>query len=162
MHGRWLRGPAAGLLALALSLAAAAARGHESGHSVLARPLVGGGVAMQFVLSSGEPLADASIRIDAPDGAVHLAGRSDRLGRAAFVPDRPGAWRLEITDRRGHTAVQQVEIGADLAIPRQSRWRHWLLRLSLLANLVLAGGLGLALGRGGGRRSGAALTGKEG
>jgi nickel transport protein len=146
-------------LPIALALLAAApspARAHGAGHTVVEQPVAAGGLAVQFILSSGEAMADAAVTLFAPDGTLHQTGRSDRLGRVAFVPDRPGPWRIEIADAAGHQAAKTFEIGPDRAQPPPPAWRRWLLRFSLAANLLLLGLLVYGRPAGLGRRRRAA------
>lgn len=125
------------VLALAQPGLAAA---HGAGHTVVDR-VAGNALAVEFALPGGEPLADAQVLVFAPgaDAKAWLQSRTDRLGRVAFLPDRPGTWRLELADDRGHAATAAVEVTADQAVPAEPIWRRWLLRLSLLANFVAVG-----------------------
>jgi nickel transport protein len=38
-----------------------------------------------------------------------VVARTDRNGRFAFLPDRPGLWRVEASDDEGHKAVAETE-----------------------------------------------------
>jgi hypothetical protein len=137
---RTLTALAAILLAGALAVVPASpARAHGADHTVVHRTLDTDGVAIAFFLSTGEAVDLASYRLFAPgeDGVAFQEGRTDRLGRVLFVPDRPGSWRIDLKDVNGHGADVRIEVGADLVAPPEPAWRRWLLRFSLLANLFL-------------------------
>jgi nickel transport protein len=99
-------------LLLALPAAAAA---HEVRHEVER----GRAIAVRATSGHG-PLADATFELFSPaDPAVpYLAGRTDRAGWVAFVPDRPGAWRVRIVDDGGHGTELTVEADAPAGAPR--------------------------------------------
>jgi hypothetical protein len=48
-----------------------------------------------------------------------------------------GQWRLEVTDDDGHAAAVRFEVGSERAAPAPPLWRRWLLRLSLIANVIV-------------------------
>ncbi len=72
----------------------------------------GAAVALSFAYTGGEPLAFAAVTVQRPenDAPVHQAGRADRAGRFAFVPDRPGAWQVEADDGMGHRLRAVVQV----------------------------------------------------
>ncbi|HEY6105716.1 MAG TPA: hypothetical protein VIV59_07030 [Anaeromyxobacteraceae bacterium] len=96
---------------LAALLLPGGARGHEVLHEV--RP--GGAVAVRFTHGDGEPVAHARGEVYSPAdaGAPHQEGRTDRAGWLAFVPDRPGSWRVKVVDATGHGLEVAVEVGSD-------------------------------------------------
>lgn len=106
---------AAGLALLAAVLVAAAppAAGHRMDHAV-------GAVEAQVVTLSypfGAPPMYEPYRIYAPGAdAAFQTGRTDRLGRVAFVPDRPGAWRVVVNTEDGHGTELTVGVGNSPAV----------------------------------------------
>jgi nickel transport protein len=127
------------LAALACLALPGQADAHGAGHVPVDRVLDQPGIAVEFRLSDGEAMAHASYRLLAPDAGatVFQNGRTDALGRLAFVPDRPGNWRVEVEDVRGHKAAATVEILDGATVAEQPAWRRWLLRGSVLLNLAL-------------------------
>lgn len=144
------QGSGAGALALALALlwlaaSSTPAQAHGTGSRWLdgqAAPL-----AVLFHYSTGEPMAWVSARVYGPgDTAMeYQAAHTDKAGVLAFVPDRPGIWRVEAQDDQGHKAVAETTVEADLVRSAQqggqnqaaSPLRSAALGVSLLLNLVL-------------------------
>lgn len=107
--------------------------------------------AVRLGYSVGEPVAAADVSVYAPgDDAVYQAGRTDIAGYFAFVPDRPGDWRLEARDGRGHVVEMTVTVGGGAVSPSTTAvestghhhdglpsWVGWLLALSVLVNVAL-------------------------
>lgn len=62
--------------------------------------------------SSGDPMAYAKVLVYGPDemDVEYQNGRLDRLGRFAFLPDRPGTWRVIASDGQGHRVVARVRV----------------------------------------------------
>jgi nickel transport protein len=102
--------PAAAVAALAL-LAATPAAAHEVRHEVQR----GRAIAVRATYADGEPLAYCEAEVYAPaDGKIPWQkGRTDREGWVAFVPGRPGTWRVRVVDSTGHGLV--AEVGVDAA-----------------------------------------------
>jgi nickel transport protein len=107
-------------------------------------------VRAEFYYSGGEPMAYAEILVFGPkDDAVEFQnGRTDRMGRFAFLPDRSGEWRMLVNDGRGHAVravvtISEEKLGETSAERAQAPernatgWREILLGLSLIANLFL-------------------------
>lgn len=122
-----------GAWALAAALAASAAVAHSIGHRVLE----GGATVVAFEYSGAGPVADAAYRVLGPGSTPFQSGRSDGLGRVAFVPDRPGEWRVELRDASGHEAVATLVVGGDRSVPADAPWGRWLLLASLGVNAAL-------------------------
>lgn len=141
-------------LALALALACALAlpaiaQAHGTGSRWLegqAAPL-----AVLFHYSTGEPMSWVAAKVYGPgDTAMeYQAARTDKAGVLAFVPDRPGPWRVEAQDDQGHKAVAETNVDAALAQSAQaagqaggqnlagSPLRSAALGLSILLNISL-------------------------
>jgi nickel transport protein len=80
---------------------------HRMGHAVST------GEALVVTLSYpfGAPPMFEPYRIYAPDADVAFqTGRTDRLGRVSFLPDRPGDWRIVIATEDGHGAEMSVVV----------------------------------------------------
>jgi len=70
-------------------------------------------VIVHFFSDHAGPMADAGFRVFAPDGGrVFVHGRTDALGRAVFVPNAAGEWRVLMATEDGH--------GAEIAVPVES------------------------------------------
>lgn len=48
-----------------------------------------------------------------PDGKPFQVGRSDALGRVAFVPDREGEWKVKFVSDDGHGGEAVIPVGKD-------------------------------------------------
>jgi nickel transport protein len=129
----------AALLVLTLTLAASTAAAHGIGSTQVGRLVEGDPIAVAFTWSSGGPVAFAPFKVFGPgdDRLEYQNGRTDRVGRVVFLPDRDGPWRIEVQDDDDHRASLTVEIGPDQVAPGTPVWQRWLLRLSLGANVVL-------------------------
>ena len=136
---------AAGLFCLA---AAVPVQAHAVHYSVLERD--GSAVVFEVGFGPDEPASYAAVLVYGPeDRAVeHQNGRTDRAGRFAFLPDRPGVWLVKVDAGMGHQVAFEVEVGeqaAAVAQPDQagqgnalSRTELWIraaLGVSLLVNL---------------------------
>lgn len=95
-----------GALALPAALLAGALHAHALSHT--AQP--GSAVIVELRYGDGSPFSYESAEVYRPREAVpFLAGRTDANGRLAFVPDRPGDWRVRAFSEDGH--------GGDFAVP---------------------------------------------
>lgn len=121
-------------LTLALLLASA---GPAAAHSVTDRVVADAkAVVMAFTWSAGGPVAQASARLFGPGDAEPWSTlRSDAGGHLAFLPDRPGRWRVELQADPEHRIVREVQVGPDLVAAPATDWRRLLLAASLALNL---------------------------
>ncbi len=63
----------------------------------------------------GTPFSFESCEITPPaQGTPWQVGRTDRLGRIAFLPDRPGDWNVRVVSEDGHGADLTVSIDTGL------------------------------------------------
>lgn len=100
--------PAAGLLILFLAAAPAAA--HQLTHAAQ----IGPAVIVELRYGDGTPFGYESAEVYRPGEAVpFLAGRTDANGRLAFVPDRPGDWRVRAFSEDGHGGDFTVTTGGE-------------------------------------------------
>lgn len=71
-------------------------------------------VAVVFSSHHAAVMADVGYRVFSPDGRTLFAqGRTDALGRAVFVPDAAGTWRVLMATDDGHGAEVEVIVNAD-------------------------------------------------
>lgn len=85
-------------------------------HGVAATVGHGGAVTVTARYEDGSPLAFAPCEVLPPGGPpAFQVGRTDRLGRVVFLPDRAGEWTVRITGEDGHGAVVPVVVDAALA-----------------------------------------------
>jgi nickel transport protein len=98
-----------------MALAAGPAAAHETFHEVRQ----GAAIAVRAWESDGEPLARVPFEVYSPaePGSAWTTGRTDRDGWLAFVPDRPGRWRVRVIEAAGHGIDVGVEALAPPAAP---------------------------------------------
>jgi nickel transport protein len=98
------------LLALPAALLAGTLHAHALSHT--AQP--GSAVIVELRYGDGSPFSYESAEVYRPGEAVpFLAGRTDANGRMAFVPDRPGDWRVRAFSEDGHGGDFTVAAGAE-------------------------------------------------
>lgn len=74
-------------------------------HALLAKELASGDArVVEFSYSTGGVAAYAEAKLYGPDSAdvEFQNGRTDALGRFAFLPDKPGTWTIVVADNMGH------------------------------------------------------------
>ena len=87
------------LLALPAALLAGTLHAHALSHE--AQP--GNAVIVELRYGDGSPFSYETAEVYRPAESVpFLAGRTDANGRLAFVPDRPGDWRVRAFSEDGH------------------------------------------------------------
>ncbi len=104
-------------------------------------------LAVLFHYSTGEPMSWVSAKVYGPSDTAmeYQDARTDKAGVLAFVPDRPGPWRVEALDDQGHKAVAETNVDTSLARSAQSDsqaqaaspLRSAALGLSILLNISL-------------------------
>ncbi|HKL51994.1 MAG TPA: hypothetical protein VJ908_12575 [Wenzhouxiangellaceae bacterium] len=100
------------------------APGSVLAHGVDYRIERGEAVLVHFSSQHDGPMAGAGFRVFSPDGQrIFASGNTDALGRAVFVPNQPGNWRLLMATEDGHGAVVDVHVedGAEVAGPGRDR-----------------------------------------
>jgi len=111
-----LRGVCVGLLALILLVISASALAHGLEYRIER----GEAVAVYFVSDHDGPIVNAGFRVFAPDGrAIFVRGRTDELGRAIFMPDRSGVWKLVLATEDGHGAEVEISFDATASVKRR-------------------------------------------
>lgn len=106
-------------------------------------------MAVRFGYAGGEPMSYVEAKVFGPESPPDLEfqnGRTDARGVFAFVPDRPGPWRVEAWDNLGHKGnikviVEQSNTGLKAGIQAKtikngSALIKILLALSVIANLA--------------------------
>ncbi|MBU1002677.1 MAG: hypothetical protein KKE73_09140 [Proteobacteria bacterium] len=106
-------------------------------------------VAFEARFSSGEPVAYAEVLVFSPADAVveFMNGRTDALGRFAFLPDVQGSWHVDVNAGLGHKLTFDVAVDQDglnkvpdsLMKNSAPLWSKVLLGISLLLNLCWLG-----------------------
>jgi nickel transport protein len=140
------RATAATLVAMALLVAPAIARGHAAVVHVESR----GAVVVTARYDGGEPMARAQVRVFAPNHPAEpwLHGVTDADGRFMFVPDAwTGRWSVQVREA-GHGAIAHVmvtEATATEAIRITSSHDRSLPQTLAMAASVVWGCIGTAL-----------------
>jgi len=82
-------------------------------HAVDYRIERGQAVVVHFSSDHQAAMAGAGFRVFSPDGQrVLVSGKTDAHGRAVFVPDAPGNWRLLMASEDGHGAEVEIVVDA--------------------------------------------------
>lgn len=86
-------------------------------HGVDYRIERGEAVIVHFSSHHDGPMAGAGFRVFSPDGQrIFATGNTDALGRAVFLPDGPGNWRVVMATEDGHGAEVEVPIEAGQSV----------------------------------------------
>lgn len=79
----------------------------------------------------GDPASYAQVKVYSPDGGEveYQNGRTDRKGCFAFLPDRPGEWRIEIDGGMGHRILTAFVVNEASEAPKKQSsvgaWPKW-------------------------------------
>src|SRR6056297_3898043 len=93
------------------------APGSVLAHGVDYRIERGEAVLVHFSSQHDGPMAGAGFRVFSPDGQrIFASGNTDALGRAVFVPNQPGNWRLLMATEDGHGAEVEVSVEQGSAV----------------------------------------------
>ena len=125
------------LLALALLCLATSAGAHEVAATVSREEAV----VVTLRYGDGSPFAYEHFEVFPPGEDVPFAtGRCDAEGRALFLPDRPGEWRVVAESEDGHGASLTVQVDSSGVIKAKptSLWER---SARLVAGLALIAGL---------------------
>jgi nickel transport protein len=61
------------------------------------------GIAVRIFYSADDPASYSQCEVYGPgDSEPHQAGRTDKNGFVAFVPDRPGIWKVKVLGESSH------------------------------------------------------------
>lgn len=103
-------------LLLVMIVGALLLTGNALAHGVNHRVERGEAVMVHFTSQHEGPMAGAGFRVFSPDGrTIFVSGNTDALGRAVFVPDQPGDWRVVMATEDGHGAEVEVPVDAGSA-----------------------------------------------
>ena len=93
--------------------APATASAHGTGYRLLDGS---SSVALEFYYSTGDTMSYLETKVYSPadEKFAHQSGRTDALGRFAFVPDVAGTWRVVVRDDEGHLAEAVTEVPVEL------------------------------------------------
>jgi len=119
--------------AMAMAPSASWAHGVETNFTALQ---ASGLIELRTQFSSGEPLADAEVRLQSPDGSKTLKlGRTGSDGRfSAQLPAQASRqWELVIDGGPGHR--DYLELNGPRASQQRS-WAHWLIGLGVLGGTL--------------------------
>jgi nickel transport protein len=129
------------LYALAfLSAVSSVAHAHGLFHEVTRKEAV----VVTALFDDGEPVTYAQVKVYSPDGGEieYQNGRTDRKGSFAFLPDRPGEWRIAIDGGMGHRLNTAVVVNEISEAPKvrdsgggRPRWPGLVTGLSLIFGL---------------------------
>ena len=72
-------------------------------------------VPLEFFYSTGEKMSYCEAKIFSPNDSKFAAQslRTDEQGRAAFIPDVSGDWRIIVNDGQGHQCEAKINITED-------------------------------------------------
>ena len=109
-----------------------------SAHTVAGRIVDAKSVTAEFRYADGTAMAFSEVSVFSPvENVLYQTGRADGSGRFAFVPDRAGAWRVEVRDEENHLATVSVEVDARIAVRRSMQsYRDAALAISVALNLA--------------------------
>ncbi len=73
-------------------------------------------ISLEFFYSTGELMSYLEAKVFSPsdEKVAYQSGRTDEDGRFAFTPNKPGAWRVVVTDDEGHRAEAQIDVTEEL------------------------------------------------
>lgn len=103
------------LLALAILVGFTLSPSQAAAHSLKAYHWQGAAFIVQANFGGGEAASYAKVVVLAPGDEVmeHQSGVTDGRGMFAFVPDRPGRWRIVIDAGMGHKTALVVDVPPD-------------------------------------------------
>jgi len=70
------------------------------------------GIEVRYEDVRGSPMSYAAVKVYPPDNPSlpFQEGYTDRNGRFAFLPDKPGVWKVEVNDGMGHAVEVEIEV----------------------------------------------------
>ncbi len=75
-------------------------------------------VIIKVTYDDGEPMSYAEVKIFSPDNKdiEHQNGRTDKNGYFAFLPDKPGEWKIIVNDGTGHGVVARISVDEEMKV----------------------------------------------
>ncbi len=109
-------------LAVLLVCTACLSFGTAIAHGVHTHTGSGNATTVTVTHEDGSPLAAESFTVHSPKGgSAFMTGKTDRLGRAIFIPDVSGKWEVKIFSDDGHGAIVSIDVDLDaLSNPTES------------------------------------------
>ncbi|MCP9915011.1 hypothetical protein KBZ13_00770 [Cyanobium sp. ATX 6F1] len=136
-------------VALITAVEGGAARAHAIESSLERLQSVRDGLTLQSHFSSGEPTANALVRLVPPDGAEAVeVGRTDASGRLSFALPKGsnGTWEVQVDGGPGHRDYLELPVRKGQAqldrLSQQPNPAGGPFGLSPLHGLLMLGGLG--------------------
>jgi len=104
--------------------------GHLFAHEVVSQELQGIiGVEFTYGNVNGSPMAYCEFKVFAPGNYDKPAqeGETDKNGRVFFFPDKPGSWRVAVSDGMGHGKILDVSLNEEMGLSKipSAHFSHW-------------------------------------
>lgn len=101
----------------------AAGPGSAAAHAIDHRVVGSDAKMVEVFYADGRPFEFEEFEVSGPgDRSPFAIGRTDRLGRVVFAPDRPGEWTVKVWSEDGHGVTTMVNVeaspGRGLSAPR--------------------------------------------
>lgn len=106
--------------ALLICLAIAVLKVHA--HDLQYQVQTGQSLVLYFFFPDNSKFSYEEFEIKAPgDSIIFQKGHTDKLGRIALMPDRPGIWKVRVYSVDGHGATVKVDVGPNQILKDYSR-----------------------------------------
>jgi len=101
-----------------LMLAILATAGLALAHGVDHEVVTDSSVIIKVAYEEGGAMSYADVFVYSPedDKVEYQNGRTDKNGVFAFVPDKPGVWKIKVDDGQGHGLVTEVTVESDMTV----------------------------------------------
>jgi len=87
-------------------------------HGVHHEVLTDSSVIIRVEYEEGGAMSYADVFVYSPDDdkVEYQNGRTDKNGVFAFVPDKPGVWKIRVDDGQGHGLATEVTVESGMAV----------------------------------------------
>jgi len=87
-------------------------------HGVAYQVSTDSSIIIKVEYDDGDAMSYADVLIYSPDDkkVEYQNGRTDKNGVFAFVPDKPGVWKVEVDDGMGHGLVTEVTVEKGMSV----------------------------------------------